>query len=69
MNDKTPGILKVLARIFGYAAEPIGKRLAAVGGTVAAAPEGFIVVASEGPLQDGEPERAARWAAGIAADL
>jgi flavodoxin I len=54
-------------KIFGYAAEKIAKRLADCGGTLAAPPEGFFVRAAKGPLLDGELERAAAWAKGIAA--
>lgn len=52
--------------LFGYAAEPIAKRLKKAGGKEAAAPAGFIVTDTEGPLQDGELERAADWARQIA---
>ncbi len=55
-------ILTFLAGIFGYAAEPLAARLEKKGGTQAMAPAGFIVTASEGPLKDGELERAAEWA-------
>ncbi len=57
-----PAILAGLVRIFGYAAEPISKRLATKGGRVVAQPVGFIVTNTEGPLQDGELERATDWA-------
>ncbi len=65
--EKTPGFLKFLMRIFGYAAKPIGDRLAAKGGRLAAAPEGFAVLGSEGPLKDGEVERATAWGKTLAA--
>lgn len=55
-------ILTFMAGIFGYAAQPMAKKLAGKGGTLAAAPEGFIVKASEGPLKEGELERAVAWA-------
>jgi flavodoxin I len=55
-------VLTFLARLFGYAAEPIGKQLVKKGGTQAMPPEGFIVEGKEGPLQEGELERAAGWA-------
>lgn len=35
--------------LFGYAAEPIAKRLKKAGGKEAAAPAGFIVTDTEGP--------------------
>ncbi len=62
-----PGILRFMVRLFGYAAEKIAKPLVKKGGTLAAPPEGFFVQASEGPLRDGELERAADWARQIAA--
>ncbi len=55
-------LLTVLESIFGYAAEPIGKALSKAGGTLALKPQGFFVHGSEGPLWDGEIERAEKWA-------
>ncbi len=66
IDEKTPGILRFFAGIFGYAAAPIASRLGKKGGLLALAPEGFIVTASEGPLKDGELERAAAWARQLA---
>jgi flavodoxin I len=57
--------LKFMAGIFGFAAKPMADTLVRKGGQLAAAPEGFVVKASEGPLKDGELERAAAWAKGI----
>ncbi len=51
--------------IFGYAAPRIARRLEKSGGKLAAPPEGFVVKGMEGPLVDGELERAADWAIGI----
>ena len=48
--------------IFGYAAGRIGKTLGKMGAELAAEPEPFFVVASDGPLKDGEEARAAAWA-------
>ncbi len=67
MDDQVPGILRFMAGIFGYAAKPIADRLAKKGGELALPPEGFIVNGSEGPLKDGELERAADWASQIEA--
>jgi hypothetical protein len=50
-----------MVKIFGYAAEPMAAKLKKKGGTVKNAPEGFIVGGTEGPLKDGELERAAAW--------
>ncbi|HUW96158.1 MAG TPA: flavodoxin family protein [Anaerolineae bacterium] len=49
-------------RIFGYAAGRIGSTLKKKGGTLIASPEGFFVKGTEGPLKEGEVERAAQWA-------
>ena len=55
-------ILTFLAKIFGYAAEPMASRLIKKGGTQAMPPAGFFVEGSEGPLKGGELERAVDWA-------
>lgn len=65
ISDKTPGILKILVKVFGYAAEPISKSLIKKGGTQVQDPAGFFVLESEGPLKEGELERAAEWAKGF----
>jgi flavodoxin len=64
--DGMPAVLRAMARMFGFAAKPISDKLQKKGGTLAAAPEGFLVKASEGPLAEGELERAAAWATQIA---
>jgi flavodoxin len=51
-----------LVTVFGYAAGRIGRALEEAGGTLVALPEGFIVKGKEGPLKDGELERARDWA-------
>ena len=65
IDEKMPGILRFLAGIFGYADKPILNGLLKKGGIQGLASEGFIVLGSEGPLADGELERAAEWAKGI----
>ncbi len=60
--DMNSRFLSVMVRLFGYAAAPLAKRLAQKGATLVMPPEGFYVAASEGPLKDGELERAAEWA-------
>ncbi|MEJ2208384.1 MAG: flavodoxin domain-containing protein [Anaerolineae bacterium] len=62
-------ILAFFVRIFGYAAEPIAKRLTKKGGELAVPPEPFYVSDTQGPLLDGELERAADWARHIVARL
>jgi len=59
-------LIAALAGGFGYAAGRIAAILKEKGGHQVAAPEGFIVDGIHGPLKDGETERAAAWAKGIA---
>jgi len=65
-GDTDPGFLKVMIKLFGYAAGPMGKKLQNKGGNLVMPAEGFFVKASEGPLKDGEMERAAGWGRQIA---
>ena len=55
-------ILAFFVRLYGYAAEPISKELKKKGGELIQPPEGFYVEGMEGPLTEGELERAAEWA-------
>ena len=52
--------------VFGYAAPKIARSLEKSGGNLLVPPEGFFVLGTEGPLMEGELERAAGWAKGIA---
>lgn len=56
-----------LVGIFGYAAGRIADSLKRKGETLIAPPEGFFVKGTEGPLKEGELERAADWAKQIIA--
>ncbi len=49
-------------RIFSYAAPRIAGSLKDTGATLLGSPEGFFVLGKEGPLKEGELERAAGWA-------
>ena len=60
-------ILAFFVKIFGYAAKPMADRLEKKGGELTVPPEGFYVGGTEGPLLEGELERAADWARQIAA--
>lgn len=62
LTDVNSKMLSMFVKIFGYAAEPMAVKLVKKGGSLVIQPEGFIVTDSEGPLKDGELERAARWA-------
>jgi flavodoxin len=61
------GFLTFMVKLFGYAAKPIADRLERKGGALALPPEGFIVEGTEGPLREGELERAEEWARQVAA--
>ncbi len=59
--DTNSGVLNAMVKLFGYAAEPMAKKLGGKGGILKGQPRGFFVKGSEGPLKDGELERAAEW--------
>ena len=61
-DDAKLRFLRFLMKLFGYAAEPISKKLRNKGAEIVIAAEGFCVEDTEGPLKDGELERAASWA-------
>lgn len=54
--------LGFVVRTGGYAARRIADQLEAAGGELVAAPEGFYVTDAQGPLAEGELERAGYWA-------
>jgi flavodoxin I len=49
------------AKVFGFAAGKIAESLKECGGELVAEPKGFLVKGKEGPLVEGELERAAAW--------
>ena len=61
MTDKVPGFLRFMANLFGYADKPILDNLKKKGGKEALPSEGFFVLDSEGPLKEGELDRALEW--------
>lgn len=56
-------IFRLIVDKGGYAAKPIAGLLQAKGGQLAAQPQAFFVKDREGPLKDGEVQRATAWAA------
>jgi flavodoxin len=54
--------LRILMSVIRYAAPRLAKALVKKGGVLVAEPEGFIVENKEGPLRQGELERATKWA-------
>lgn len=65
--DKIPGLLRFIQKRAGWADKHIVTALTKKGGELAAPPAGFLVQDSEGPLVEGELERAAEWARGLQA--
>jgi flavodoxin I len=61
LEDADSAILNFFVKLFGYAAKPIADQLAKKGGELAMPPEGFYVEGTEGPLKEGELERAMEW--------
>jgi flavodoxin I len=59
---ETSSVLSFFVRIYGYAARPIADHLKEKGAELVLPPEGFYVQDMQGPLMDGELERAADWA-------
>jgi flavodoxin len=62
MDDIGSPVLRLLVKLFGYAAKPISDRLKRKGGAATVPPEGFFVTGTKGPLREGELERSAEWA-------
>jgi flavodoxin I len=60
-------IKAIWVKLFGYAAGRIADALKDKGGNLVAPAEAFFVKSAKGPLAEGELERAAVWAKGIAA--
>jgi len=58
-------ILRLIVDKGGYAAATIAKSLEKKGGILVMPPEGFFVTGEQGPLKDGELERASAWASGL----
>jgi flavodoxin len=54
---------------FGKGAPEIGKQLEAKGYVRIADPEGFVVKGAQGPLKEGEPERARAWGEQLAREV
>ena len=58
--DEQKTFLRFIIKFFGYASKRIAKILTSKGANVVAA-ETFFVLGKEGPLKDGELERAKEW--------
>ena len=62
LSDINSKALRFMVKKGGYAAKPILAQLVKKGGSQMGEPEGFYVRGEEGPLYEGETERAMRWA-------
>lgn len=69
IKDVNNIIYTVFSSLFGFAAKKIAQRLEKKGGTLLLPPEGFAVRGSEGPLKEGELERAAEWGRQLAGKI
>jgi flavodoxin len=65
LDEVNSNFLRFMVGIFGYADKTIVKWLGKKGATLALPSGGFFVQGSEGPLKEGEVERAVEWAMGI----
>lgn len=54
-------ILRKVVHTGGYAAKPLSERLRKKGAIIIIEPKGFYVLDTEGPLKDGELEKAEEW--------
>ena len=61
-DEQKSAFTRFIVRSGGYAAKRIAERLKKAGAVLIVPPEGFYVADVEGPLKDGELERAAAWA-------
>ena len=66
-GDVKMKLLKIMVKMFGYAADPIADKLKKKGGELVVPPEGFCVKDTKGPMKDGEMERAVAWARKVCA--
>lgn len=68
IDENTPGFLKLMIKLFGYADSKIAKRLTKAGAKLVVESDGFAVSGTEGPLVDGELARAQDWARKVLAE-
>jgi len=62
LNTIDSSALRFIVDKGGYAASKIVKALQKKGGNLVSDPEGFLVIGDQGPLKEGELERAEDWA-------
>lgn len=69
LDDIQSKALRFMVKTGGYAAKPILAQLVKKGGSQLGEPEGFYVKGEEGPLHEGEIERAMRWAGKLVCEI
>ena len=69
LEDIKPAFVRFLQKRAGYADIKIAAMLKKAGAEVLLPTNGFNVAASEGPLKEGEAERAAEWAKQVLAGI
>ena len=62
MDQTDSAFLRTMIKLFGYADKKITNALKKAGAEIPLESEGFGVLGTEGPLLEGELERAAEWA-------
>ena len=67
VRDIESSALRFIVKTGGYAAKRIAEKLKESGGDLIVPPEGFYVKGEQGPMKEGELERAADWARQIMA--
>jgi len=60
-EDTDSKVLNRMVKAFGYAAEPMGTMMQKRGAKLLLDPIGFYVKDTEGPLKEGEKDRAVNW--------
>ena len=69
LEDMKPAFLRFMQKLAGYADVKMAASLKSAGALVILPSQGFLVAGMEGPLKEGELERAAAWAKRVVDEL
>ncbi len=61
INTIKSGFARFIVKTGGYAANTMSKKISKFGANLLVAAEGFLVTGEQGPLKEGETERAEKW--------
>ncbi len=61
INTIKSGIARFIVKNGGYAANTMAKKISKLGANLLVPAEGFLVTGEQGPLKEGETERAENW--------